>query len=69
MAKKKKSVEYSDEHIIFTIDTHQYKLIRFHPGTMSIDVKIINDVTQKGIRNIGFSELPRDIKQQLKPKK
>ncbi len=69
MAKKKKSIEYSDEQILFAMDSRQYKLIRFHPSNMSVDVKVINDATQKGMLTIGFAELPRDIKQKLKPKK
>ncbi len=67
--KKKKSVEYSSEHIFFTVETRRYKLIRFHPSNMSVDVKIIDDSSQKGIITIGFAELPRDIKQKLKPQK
>ena len=69
MAKKKKSIEYSHEQVLFNIDTQEYKLIRFHPDTMSVDVKVINDATKKGVLNIGFTELPRAIKQKLKPQK
>jgi hypothetical protein len=69
MAKKKKSVEYSNQNIIFTIDTTKYKLIRFHPSMMTVDVKVVDDATQKGMQQIGFANLPREIKQLLKPQK
>ena len=69
MGRKKKSVEYSGENIFFTIDKVKFKLIRFHPSTMAVDVKVIDDETKKGMVKIGFAELPRDIKQKIKPQK
>ncbi len=69
MGKKKKSVEYSGENIFFAIETTKFKLIRFHPSTMIVDAKVIDDTSQKGMVKIGFTELPRDIKQKLKPQK
>ncbi|MEA2111249.1 MAG: hypothetical protein U9P71_04280 [Campylobacterota bacterium] len=69
MAKKKKSIEYSSENILFIIDKIKYKLIRFHPSSMAVDVKIIEDDAQKGMVKIGFAQLPREIKQLVKPQK
>ncbi len=69
MARKKKSVEYAADNIIFSIETTKYKLIRFHPNSMSVDVKVLDDATQKGLQSIGFAKLPREIKQKLKPQK
>ncbi len=69
MGKKKKSVEYSNENIIFTIETTKFKLIRFYPGSMVVDAKVLDDASQKGMVKVGFVDLPRNIKQKLKPQK
>jgi hypothetical protein len=69
MAKKKKSIEFSSENILFEIATFKYKLIRFHPSSMTVDVKVVGDAEKKGIEQIAFAHLPRDIKQKLKPQK
>ena len=69
MAKKKKSVEYSDQHIHFMIEETKYKLIRFHPASMGVDAKNISDESVKGVVKISFAHLPREIKQLVKGKK
>jgi len=68
MAKKKKSVEYSDQHVHFSIDGIKYKLIRFHPATMGVDAKNISDESVKGVVKISFAHLPKEIKQLVKGK-
>ena len=66
MAKKKKSVEYSNQHVEFTIDGIEYKLIRFHPSTMGVDAKNISEKSVKGEVKISFAHLPKEIKQLVK---
>ena len=68
MAKKKKSVEYSDQNIKFSIENIEYKLIRFHPSSMGVDAKNISDESVKGVVKISFAHLPKEIKQLVKGK-
>lgn len=67
MAKKKKSIELSDKKIEFTIENLHYKVIRFYPSSMDLDV-IINDKNEKsGIQKFPFAHLPKSIKKLIKP--
>ncbi|MEA3523240.1 MAG: hypothetical protein U9R50_09695 [Campylobacterota bacterium] len=66
MAKKKKSVELSDKNITCKVNELDYKLIRFYPSAMSVDVKEIGEDSKKGMQNIPFAHLPKEIKKQIK---
>jgi len=66
MAKKKKSVELSDKNITCKVNEKEYKLIRFYPSAMSVDVKEIGEDAQKGQSNIPFAHLPKEIKKLVK---
>ena len=67
MAKKKRSVEFSDRDIRCKIDDIEYKIIRFYPSRMTVDVKSIDKSAEKGQRNIPFAHLPKATKQLIKP--
>ncbi len=66
MAKKKKSVELSDKNITCKVNEITYKVIRFYPSAMSVDVKEIGENTKKGMQNIPFAHLPKEIKKLVK---
>ncbi len=68
MAKKKKSIEYSNQNVKFSIENIEYKLIRFHPANMGVDAKNISDESVKGVVKISFAHLPKEIKQLVKGK-
>jgi len=67
MAKKKKSIELSDKNLTCKVNEKEYKLIRFYPSAMNVDVKEIGENATKGQQNIPFAHLPKDIKKLVKP--
>jgi len=68
MAKKKKSVELSSKKITFKIQELNYKVIRFYPTAMSLDVMVEDeDGTKKGMQNIPYAHAPKDVKKLIKP--
>lgn len=68
MAKKKKSIELSDKKINFKIEKISYKAIRFYPSAMTIDVMVIDeDGEKKGMQNIPYAHIPKEIKKIIKP--
>ncbi len=68
MAKKKKSVEYSAENIIFTLDKNQEKLMRYMPESQAVELKCM-EPGSKGTHEVAFAHLPKEIKQLVKPLK
>ena len=66
MAKKKKSVELSDKKISFEIEKISYKVIRFFPSQMTLDVMVFEDGEKKGMQNLPFAHLPKEAKKQIK---
>ncbi len=68
MAKKKKSVELSAKKISFKIENVLYKVIRFYPSAMSMDVMVEDeDGTKRGMQNIPYAHAPKDVKKMIKP--
>lgn len=67
MAKKKKSVELSSENITFNIETNQYKVIRFYPSRMTLDVMKFEDGKKAGVTELPFAHLPKETKKLIKP--
>jgi len=65
---KKKSVELSDKKISFTRERVSYKVIRYYPTAMSLDVMVTEeDGTKLGMQNIPFAHIPKEIKKLVKP--
>ncbi len=68
MAKKKKSVELSSKKISFNIENVLYKVIRFYPSAMTMDVMVEDeDGTSRGMQNIPYAHAPKDVKKMIKP--
>ena len=67
MAKKKKSIELSNKKISFIREDITYKVIRFYPSAMSLDVMVEEDGVKKGMQNIPYAHAPKDIKKLIKP--
>ena len=66
--KKKKSIELSDKKITFNIEKISYKAIRYYPTAMSLDVMVTDENGEKkGMQNIPFAHIPKDIKKIVKP--
>jgi hypothetical protein len=68
MAKKKKSVELSDKKITFTKEKNSYKVIRYYPTAMSLDVILTDEEgVKQGMQNIPFAYIPKEVKKLIKP--
>ncbi len=69
MAKKrKKSIELSDKKITFILDRISYRVIRYYPSSMTLDVMTSDENGEKlGIQNLAFAHIPKEIKKVIKP--
>jgi hypothetical protein len=66
--KKKKSIELSDKKIKFNIEKRFFKVIRYYPTAMTVDVmESDEDGVKVGLKNLAFAHLPKDIKKLVKP--
>ena len=68
MAKKKKSIDFSDQEIFFELEQERYKVMRFHPSSMTVDATRYVNGKKSGQINLPFAHLPKSIKQIIKPK-
>ena len=64
MAKKKKSIEFASQNIMFTLDSVERKLLKYLPETKEVEVKTIGE---KGVQKLPFAHMPKEIKQVIKP--
>ena len=67
MAKKKKSIELSDKKISFDLGDMTYKVIRYYPSAMTLDVMAFENGIKQGMKNLAFAHLPKEIKKIVKP--
>ena len=66
--KKKKSIELSDKKINFMIEKTSYKVLRYFPTAMTIDVMVTDENGEKlGMQNLAFAHIPKEIKKLIKP--
>ena len=68
MAKKKKIIELSQKNITYISDKQSYKIVRFIPQNMTVDIIVTNKgILEEGNHNIPFAHLPKNIKKLIKP--
>lgn len=67
MAKKKKAVELTQQNLEFTQNSTTYKLIRFKPENMTLDVIRHENGEKLGLFEIPFAHLPKALKKIIKP--
>ncbi|MEO1938264.1 MAG: hypothetical protein ABGW85_06445 [Sulfurimonas sp.] len=67
MAKKKKSKELTQQKLSFVDKGITYKLIRFNPENMTVDVLRYEGEKKLDTFNIPFAHLPRELKRKVKP--
>ena len=67
MAKKKKAIELTQKQLEFTENETTYKLIRFKPENMTLDVIRYEKGEKLGEFNIPFAHLPKSLKKIIKP--
>ena len=64
--KAKKTVELKDKNITFEIEKISYKVIRFYPTRMTLDVIVYENGERQGMQNIPFAHLPKNAKKIIK---
>ncbi|MDK9693720.1 MAG: hypothetical protein OEL19_05700 [Sulfurimonas sp.] len=67
MAKEKKSIDLSAMNISFTVQKSTYKVVRFYPAKMTVDVIVFEDGITDCIKTLPFAHLPKEIKKTIKP--
>jgi len=67
MAKEKKSLDLSAMGISFVVKKCTYKVIRFYPVKMTVDVVVFEDGIKNCVKSLPFAHLPREIKKIIKP--
>ncbi|WP_297443432.1 hypothetical protein [Sulfurimonas sp.] len=67
MAKKKKLIELSNQNLNYKEKNNEFKLLRFMPQTMTVDVSVHEDGIYMGTKNIAYAHLPKSIKKMIKP--
>ncbi len=66
--KKKNSIELSNKKISFVLNKETYKVIRYYPTAMTLDVMLTAENGEKqGMKNIAFAHIPKEIKKLVKP--
>jgi len=63
---KKKTIELSDKKITFDIEKVSYKVIRFYPTKMTLDVMVFENGEKLGMQNLPFAHLPKEMKKIIK---
>ena len=71
MAKKKPTLDFSNENIIFKLKEQQIKVLSLSQESMNVEVIIMEDVKNEGIKKkvskMAFAHLPKEIKKLLRP--
>ncbi len=67
MAKEKKSIDLSALNISFVVQKSTFKVLRFHPVKMTVDVMVYENGTKEEIKMFPFAHLPKEIKKIIKP--
>jgi len=67
MAKKKKAIDLTQKKLEFTENEISYRLIRFKPENMTLDVIRYENGEKLGEFNIPFAHLPKALKRIIKP--
>lgn len=68
MIKKKPTIEnFKSKNIEFTLDNQLYKVLTYYHTKMSLDVILVDDKDNEGIRNIAFAHIPKSLKKIIKP--
>ncbi len=62
----KKTIELSDKKITFEIEKRSFKVIRFYPTKMTLDVMVFDNGEKQGMQNMSFADLPKAAKKIIK---
>ena len=67
MIKKKVNEDLRAKNITFERENIEYKVLKFYASKMTVDVIVLNDPNEKGIKNIPFAHVPKATKRLIKP--
>ncbi|CAA6798452.1 MAG: Unknown protein [uncultured Sulfurovum sp.] len=66
MGKKKQSLDFSDQDIIFKMKEQKIKVLSLNQNSMDVEI-IIFEGEKKKVSKMAFAHLPKDIKKLLRP--
>ena len=67
MIKKKVNEDLRAKNITFERENVKYKVLKFYAAKMTVDVMVMNDPNEKGIKNMPFAHVPKATKKLIKP--
>jgi hypothetical protein len=66
MAKKKKTVDFSNQNIIFISKEETIKVLSLNLNSMDVEVLIVYN-EKKRVQKMPFAHLPKEIKKIIRP--
>ena len=66
MAKKRETLDFSNDNITFKIKEQSVKVLSLNLNNMNVEVIVVEDEKKK-VRKIPFAQLPKEIKKVLRP--
>ncbi len=67
MAKKKKTINLSEQNITFLEKEELYMLLNFNQNSMNVEVSIVGNDGKKRVQKMAFAHLPKHIKKVVRP--
>jgi hypothetical protein len=56
-----------DRNISFKKENNLYKVMRFYPSKMTVEVMLFEDGIKQGVREMPFAHLTKEAKKLIKP--
>jgi len=66
MAKKKKTLDFSEQGISFKLKGQEIKILSLNQNSMDVEM-IIHEDEKKRVSKMPFAQLPKEIKKLLRP--
>ena len=66
MAKKKETLDFSKDNILFQIKEQNLKILSLNLNTMDVEVIVVENQKKK-VKKMPFAQLPKEIKKVLRP--
>ena len=66
MAKKKQTLDFTNDNITFKIKEQTVKVLSLNLNNMNVEV-IVTEDEKKRVRKMPFAQLPKEIKKVLRP--
>jgi hypothetical protein len=66
MAKKKQTLDFSNDNITYKTKEQRVKVLSLNLNNMNVEVIVVEDEKKK-VRKIPFAQLPKEVKKVLRP--